>query len=114
VAAPEALFGELPGEIGAGVVADHYRRTQIEVDVVVLAPAAPGNRRKILSLGEVKWGEVMGRRHIERLSRARQLLSGDYDTTDTILACYSGAGFERDLDPQVLTIGLDQLYGDLL
>jgi hypothetical protein len=62
----------------------------------------------------VKWGEVMGRRHIERLSRARQLLSGDYDTTDTILACYSGAGFERDLDPQVLTIGLDQLYGDLL
>ncbi|HEY0616324.1 MAG TPA: ATP-binding protein [Kribbella sp.] len=114
VAAPEALFGELPGEIGAGVVADHYRRTQIEVDVVVLAPAAPGNRRKILSLGEVKWGEVMGRRHIERLSRARQLLSGDYDTTDTILACYSGAGFERDLDPQVLTIGLDQLYGDRL
>jgi hypothetical protein len=39
----------------------------------------------------------MGRRHIERLSRARQLLSGDYDTTDSILACYSSAGFETSI-----------------
>lgn len=108
--APTGLFGELPGEIGSGVVPDHGRRTQIEIDVVVLAPAVPGRRRKLLSLGEVKWGEVMGRRHVERLERARQLLSGDYDTSETVLACYSGAGFEPDLDPKVLTIGLDDLY----
>ena len=108
--APAELFGELPGEIGASVVPDHSRRTQIEVDVVVLAPALPGQRRKILSLGEAKWGDVMGRRHVERLERARLLLSRDYDTSETILACYSGAGFEPDLDPAVLTIGLDDLY----
>jgi AAA+ ATPase superfamily predicted ATPase len=108
--APAGLFTELPGQIGAGVVPDHSRQSQIEVDVVVLAPTVPGQRRKILSLGEVKWGDVMGRRHVERLERARQLLSRDYDTSGTILACYSGAGFEPDLDPAVLTIGLDDLY----
>jgi AAA+ ATPase superfamily predicted ATPase len=113
MSAPAELFGELPGEIGAGLVPDHYNRSQIEVDVVVLAPAVPGRRRKILSLGEVKWGEVMGRRHVDRLNRARQLLSKDYDTADTILACYSGAGFEPDIEPSVLTIGLDQLYPGL-
>ena len=111
--APADLFGELPGEIGSGVVPDHSRRTQIEIDVVVLAPAVPGRRRKLLSLGEVKWGETMGRRHVERLDRARQLLSADYDTSDTVLACYSGAGFEPGLDPKVLTIGLDDLYRSL-
>jgi AAA+ ATPase superfamily predicted ATPase len=40
--APAELFGELPGEIGAGVVPDRSRRSQIEVDVVVMAPAYPG------------------------------------------------------------------------
>jgi hypothetical protein len=111
--APAELFGELPGEIGAGIVPDHSNRTQIEIDVVVLAPAVSGRRRKILSLGEVKWGEVMGRRHVDRLNRARQLLSQDYDTSDTILACYSGAGFHPDIEPSVLTVGLDQLYPGL-
>ncbi|MFG1819091.1 ATP-binding protein [Kribbella sp. NPDC049174] len=110
LAAPAGTFTELPGHIGAGVVPDHSRQSQIEVDVVVLAPTVPGQRRKILSLGEVKWGEVMGRRHVERLERARQLLSRDYDTSETILACYSGAGFEPDIDPAVLTVGLDDLY----
>lgn len=110
MSAPAERFGELPGEIGAGIVADHHNRTQIEVDVVVLASATSGRRRKVLSLGEVKWGEVMGQRHVSRLERARQLLSRDYDTSETILACYSGAGFEPGLDPDVLTVGLDDLY----
>jgi AAA+ ATPase superfamily predicted ATPase len=110
MAAPPDLYGDLPGEIGAGVVADRSRRSQIEIDVVVLAPAQPGRRRRVLSLGEAKWGEVMGRRHVARLERARELLSKDYDTSDTVLACYSGAGFEPDLEPSVLTIGLEDLY----
>jgi hypothetical protein len=112
-AAPADLYGELPGEIGAGVVADRSRRSQIEIDVVVLAPAQPGQRRRVLSLGEAKWGEVMGRRHVARLERARELLSKDYDTSGTVLACYSGAGFEPDLDPAVLTVGLEDLYRPL-
>jgi len=111
--APAELFGELPGEIGAGIVPDHGNRSQIEIDVVVLAPAVSGRRRKVLSLGEVKWGEVMGRRHVDRLNRARQLLSKDYDTSETILACYSAAGFEADIEPSVLTIGLNELYPGL-
>ncbi|MFC9686902.1 ATP-binding protein [Kribbella sp. NPDC056951] len=109
-AEPELYGGELPGEIGSGVVADPSRRSQIEIDVVVMGAASSGQRKKVLSLGEVKWGEVMGRRHVERLERAKHLLSRDYDTSETKLACYSGAGFEPGLDPEVLTIGLEQLY----
>ncbi|TWD80562.1 hypothetical protein FB561_1643 [Kribbella amoyensis] len=109
--APADLFGGLPGEIGAGVVADRSRRTQLEIDVVVLGPAEGGQRRKLLSLGEAKWGEVMNRRHVQRLERARDLLAEKFDTSETVLACYSGAGFADDLDPEVRKIGLAELYG---
>lgn len=113
-AAPAALFGALPGEVGAGVVSDPGRRSQIEIDVVVFAPAVPGEPRRILSLGEAKWGEVLGVRHIERLRRARELLAErGYDVRGTFLTCYGGAGFAPDLpvgDQGVLTIGLDDLY----
>jgi uncharacterized protein len=110
-AAPPTLFGGLPGQIGSGVVPDSARRTQIQVDVAVFAPAVPGEPRRILSLGEAKWGDVMGQRHVERLSRARDLLAGrGYDTRDTVLACYSGAGFEPGLDGSALTIGLEEMY----
>jgi hypothetical protein len=80
----------------------------------VLAPAEPGQRRRILSLGEAKWGQVMGRQHVERLGRARDLLSATFDTTDCVLACYSGAGFHEDLtsrsQPGVALISLADLY----
>jgi uncharacterized protein len=112
--APPELFGALPGEVGAGVVADPQRRRQIEVDVAVFAPAVPGEQRRLLCLGEVKWGEVMGVRHVDRLRRARDLLADrGYDTRDTVLACFGGAGFEPDLTDsgeRVRTIGLDDIY----
>ncbi len=98
LAAPAGLFGALPGEVGTGVVADPARRSQIEVDVVVFAPTVPGEPRRILSLGEAKWGDVLGARHVDRLRRARDLLAGrGYDTRDTVLACYGAAGFDPDL-----------------
>lgn len=116
-ATADGLFDELPGVIGHGVVADPARRSQIEVDVVVLAPAEPGEPRRVLSLGEAKWGEVMTGRHVERLGRARDLLAvRGYDTRSTALTCYSGAGFEPALeararrDGDVLLVGLDRLY----
>jgi hypothetical protein len=111
--APPETFGGLPGEVGAGVVADPSRRSQIEVDIAVLAPVEPGEPRRILSLGEVKWGDVLGMRDVERLRRARDLLTQrGYDTRDTVLACYSGVGFEPALDaaPGVLTVQPAQLY----
>ncbi|MFI6597946.1 ATP-binding protein [Nonomuraea sp. NPDC050536] len=109
----EPAFGELPGEVGAGVVADPVRRDQIEVDVVVFAPALPGEPQRILSLGEVKWGKTMTPRHSARLRRARELLDAKgYDVRDTVLACYSGSGFDDRLrvEPDVRTIDLTDLY----
>lgn len=114
----EGAFGEAPGEVAAGVVADPLRRSQIEIDVAVFAPDEPGRPRRILSLGEAKWDKSMNLGHLERLRRARALLAvKGYDTSATRLTCYSGAGFDADLrevaaaEPLVLLIGLDGLYG---
>jgi uncharacterized protein len=112
------LFGELPAEVGHGAINDQANRTQIEVDVAVLAVPTPDKPRRILSLGEAKWGEVMGLRHLARLARARDLLAiKKYDTSGTVLACYSAAGFDQDLRDQVarepgkiLLVGPGELY----
>ncbi|MGH3261327.1 MAG: hypothetical protein ACRDNS_04955 [Trebonia sp.] len=109
------LFGRPAGEVGSGIVRDPAAKSQIEVDVVVFAPAEPGQSRRIVSLGEVKWGEVMGRGHVDRLARARDLLSASYDTSDCVLACYGAAGFTEDLrsaqDPGVTLVTLADIYG---
>ncbi len=115
IAAGADVFGGLPAEVGSGVVADPANRTQIEVDVVVLVPAEPGQPRKILSLGEAKWDRVMDLRHVARLRRARDLLAvKGFDTRDTVLTCYSGGGFSPELraslSRDILLVGLDQLY----
>jgi hypothetical protein len=111
-------FGEAPGEVGAGVVADPPRRSQVQVDVAVFALGEPGTPRRVLSLGEAKWDKVMNPGHLERLRRARDLLAvKGYDTSATRLACYSGARFDPELidiaraDPRVQLVGLDRLYG---
>jgi AAA+ ATPase superfamily predicted ATPase len=114
--AGEGFFGTSVGEVGAGIVNDQAARGQIEVDVVAFAPAAPGQSRRIVSLGEVKWGEVMGREHIDRLGRARDLLAVNYDTSDCALACFSAAGFTDDLradaarDPKIALVSLNDIY----
>jgi uncharacterized protein len=118
ISAEPNVFGALPGEAGSGVVNDPVNRTQIEVDVVVLAAEDPGRPRKILSLGEAKWDRVMTPGHLARLRRARDLLSvKGFDTAETVLACYSGAGFDDDLreaartSRQILLVDLTSLYG---
>lgn len=115
IAAGSDVFGGPPGEVGAGIVPDSARRTQIEIDVAALAPAEHGRPRKILSLGEAKWDRVMDLRGIERLRRARDLLAvKGFDTSSTVLSCFSGAGFSADLRAarggEVRLVGLDQLY----
>jgi hypothetical protein len=42
ITADPDVFGGLPGEVGSGVIPDPANRTQIEVDVVVLARGEPG------------------------------------------------------------------------
>lgn len=114
--ADESTFGGPPAEVGAGVVNDPAAKGQIEIDVVVLAPEEPGRPRRILSLGEAKWGEVMSVRHTERLARARDLLTRKgYDTGATVLACYGAAGFHDELRTAaghqgILLVGLDDMY----
>jgi len=55
--------------------------------------------------------------HVKRLRRARDLLAvKGYDTSRTKLTCYSGVGFDDDLqaeareDDLVHLVGLDTLY----
>ncbi len=115
VEAETDLFGDIPAEVGSGVVNDPATRSQIEIDVVVFAAQDSNAPRRILSLGEAEWGEAIGHGHVQRLERARELLaSKGYDTRDTVLACYSGAGFTEELraDPRrdLVLIGLDRLY----
>jgi hypothetical protein len=67
-------------------------------------------------LGEAKWGTVMGIGHLERLSRARELLADrGMDTGQCVLACFSAAGFSEALREEaaradVLLLGLEELY----
>ena len=109
-----ALFGAPVGEVGSGIVNDAPNRTHIEIDVAVLAPPEPGRPRRLLSLGEVKWGQVMTPRHTARLARARDLLAASFDVSDCALACYSAAGFSADLHdaagPGLILISPSDLY----
>ncbi|GAB3863457.1 ATP-binding protein [Dactylosporangium cerinum] len=114
------LFGDQPGEVGSGAVSDPQRRTQIEVDVVALAPRQPNTARRIVSLGEAKWGETIGHHHLNRLTRARDLLSlRGYETGETVLTLYGGTGFTDELtaaaarDDRILLVDLDRLYRPL-
>ena len=59
----------------------------------------------------------MDLRHVERLRRVGDLLAvKGFDTRDTVLSCYSGAGFSDELQAaqshDIRLIGLDQLYAD--
>jgi AAA+ ATPase superfamily predicted ATPase len=115
--AGDATFGDWPGAVAAGVVPDPANRTQIQVDVAVPGAEVSGEPQRILSLGEAKWGKIMTPGHVRRLRRARDLLAvKGYDTSSTKLTCYSGAGFDDDLqaeahrDKLIQLVGLDTLY----
>ncbi len=92
------VFGDYPGHVASATVNDPRDKRQIQIDVAVLAPEDLGQPRRILSLGEVKWDRTMTVGHVERLQRARDLLAAKgYDTSRTVLTCYSGAGFDENL-----------------
>lgn len=112
------FFGGTVAEVGSGAVNDPVSRTQIQIDVAALAPQETDQPRKVLSLGEVKWGEVIGPRHLQRLHTARDLVRRKgLDTSDTTLACFSAAGFTDELQTvsekeNVQLISLEQIYGE--
>lgn len=116
--APPDLFSDYPNDVGAGTVNDPANRTTHEVDVVVFG-LDDDNRRPMIGLGEVKWGETMGTGHLERLRRIRSLLAaqGRLGAETAKLACYSGAGFSdalvaaARLADDIVLVGLEDLYG---
>jgi uncharacterized protein len=114
----DGVFAEQPAEVGSGVITDSENRTQIEIDVAVLSPALPSQPHRVLSVGEAKWGRAMGMRDLNRLARARDLLTRQgLDASAALLACYSGAGFDTDLREtaaerdDVLLVDPARLYG---
>jgi uncharacterized protein len=110
------IFGRPVGRVASGIVGDQSARDQIQVDVAVLGLAEPGYPREVISLGEAKWGETMGVRHLARLHRAQSVLAGKgFDTSETVLACYSSAGFDPELrsaalDRDILLADVDMIY----
>ncbi|MDA1366185.1 AAA family ATPase [Glycomyces algeriensis] len=109
-------FGAFPSEVSSGTITDQVSRTPIEVDVVATAAAESDRPKRILCLGEAKWGTRMDLYHLSRLARVRELLASKYDVSGAALACFSAAGFSDDLvaaaagDSRIHLIGLDDLY----
>jgi uncharacterized protein len=113
----DTLFTEQPSEVGSGMVNDPANHTQIEIDVVALATQESNRARRIVSLGEAKWSEVIGHHHLQRLARARDLLKlKGFDTGSTVLALYGGGGFTAELtaaaatDERILLVDIGRLY----
>jgi uncharacterized protein len=92
------VFGGMPTSVASGGVNDPAAHTLHEVDVVVIESNG-GSRPRLLAIGEAKWQDTMGRAHLERLEHIRTILrkSGSFDTTETRLLCFSGAGFNDHL-----------------
>lgn len=113
---PDRLGG-LPAKVAHGVITDAASKSAHEVDVVVTGIS--DSKAPLLAIGEAKWDETMGTRHVERLSHIRTLISGlgKYDTTSTALICFSAGGFSNELrsraeeDTNILLIGAEELYG---
>lgn len=91
----DMVLGEAIAEVGASSLTDPQRREQIEIDVVALAPKDHGRKRRLVAVGEAKWGERIGLPRVERLRRAIELLDQrGFDVMDTKILCFGGAGFE--------------------
>ncbi|NEW39798.1 ATP-binding protein [Nocardia cyriacigeorgica] len=112
------VFGGLPARVGHGIVPDATGRTSHEVDVAVIG-LDDGRKPPLLAIGEAKWNDTIGRAHIDRLRHIRSLIerAGRYDTSNTRLILFSGAGFNDNAvqaaasEPDISLIGLADLYG---
>lgn len=117
--APLDLFGAIPQQVGSTVVNDPTAKTTHQLDVVALGHSDGDKPAPLLAIGEVKWGERMGRDHLARLRHIRGLLTakGIAAAAYAKLACYSAAGFTDDLRAEahrssdVILIGASDLYG---
>ena len=116
--AAEETVGGVPVRVQTGVVHDAASRASHQLDVVAfgLADEAP---EPVIAIGEVKWNEVMGVPHLDRLRHIRDLLAAQHraGAARARLLCFSGAGFTEGLwgeaarSADVLLVGPGELYG---
>jgi hypothetical protein len=115
--AGDQVFGDFPNAVGSGTVNDPARQTMHELDVVAFG-LDDDSCRPLLAIGEVKWGEIMGIGHLDRLMRIRALLvaQGKHGAESAKLTCFSAAGFTDELreqaanSPDVVLVGAADLY----
>jgi AAA+ ATPase superfamily predicted ATPase len=115
-ATPETLGGQR-SRVGSGTVPDPAAKTSHEIDVAVFGRDGDGHR-PLLAIGEAKWNEAIGVRHLRRLEHIRSLLRArtDIDAENTRLLCFSGAGFTDEVrtlagtSDSVQLVDLDRLY----
>jgi AAA+ ATPase superfamily predicted ATPase len=116
-ASGETLGTEDLGEVGHGSVHDHENRAAMQFDVIALGPA-DGRRRKLIALGEAKWGVQLGLEHLSRLRRGTRLIeqTNNLDIADTRLLLFSATGFTDELRaeaahaPDVALVDVGRLY----
>lgn len=91
-------LGGLRTRVASGILPDPAARSSHEIDVVVFGRDSEG-KEVILAIGEAKYGDVIGRAHLERLERLRELLirRDDRATPGTRLLLFSAAGFMPQL-----------------
>nr|WP_221473561.1 ATP-binding protein [Planomonospora venezuelensis] len=116
--ADAGTLGGLRTRVASGVLPDPAAKTGHEIDVVVFGRDGEG-RESILAIGEAKYGDVIGRGHLERLERLRELLvrRDARAAAGTRLLLFSVAGFMPELREAARTredlqlVDLDRLYG---
>jgi AAA+ ATPase superfamily predicted ATPase len=96
--APEEIVAGFPSRVEPGTVNDPVSKKTRQVDVVALGPD-DDDREAVLAIGEVKWHEIMGIPHLERLRHIRGLLIAQrrHGAATARLLCFSGAGFSAEL-----------------
>lgn len=96
-AAPETLGGHRT-RILSGVLPDPENKTSHELDVVAVG-RADGDRERILAIGEAKSNDVVGRAHLARLERLREILvrRDERADDDMKVLLFSGCGFMPEL-----------------
>jgi len=113
------LFPDAPlCEVGAGVSTDSARKESIEIDVAMIESGTSAAAKRLVALGEVKWGTRLGLPHLERLERARETLSAHGWRAEAAIAlCISGiGGFSPQLEEaaaqgRVRLLTLADVYG---
>ena len=115
-AAPETLGGQRT-RILSGVLPDPENKASHELDVVAVG-RADGDRERILAIGEAKSNDVVGRGHLARLEKLREILVRRDDRADDEmkLLLFSGGGFMPELQEtatardDVELVDLERLY----